>query len=265
MLAKVAGAQGDLEKQLAELRHALSDPAAGAALAQSVTQLRTLAGLQQRINGADLQGLAAIRAEVTASVAATQAVVQQAQTATGAAQITQATLHLASEEARSSVNGFMDDYYKRRIFDPYLKFASAKDEEEYRSREAERQQQIEKAMAAHTPEGDLRAANLSLDQLHDAGAHGADKSPDYARWDKSLTEKRDSLASGIDAMNAGTGTAKSPTPDPLSQVKPDANVSPDVLASLRSAGVTMPEQDSPGYPATLGGAPAGKLGRGKAT
>jgi hypothetical protein len=70
--------------------------------------------------------------------------------------------------------------YERKIFEPYLHFTSKEDEDAYRKREAETKRAIEDALKLNTPEGNLRAAELSAAQLKDAGAHGADKSPDYA-------------------------------------------------------------------------------------
>jgi len=195
-----------------------------------------------------------------ASVAATQALVQQAQTGAAATQTAQAALYAASEGARHTVTGFMHDYYDRHVFDRYLKFTSAEDEEEYRKREQEYREGIEKAHAEHTPEGDLRAANLSLEQLHDAGKHGATASPDYSRWDKNLTDKRDTLARAI-AGKSATQRISAPSEDPLASVQGDAGVSPEVLASLRAAGVSVAEQDVQGHGVSVGHAQSSDRGR----
>jgi hypothetical protein len=213
---------------------------------QAQNQLRILVRLQQRIGRADINGLIAMRSEVTASVAASQSVVQQAQQGTSASQTTEAAVQQASANARQTVSDFERDYYERHIFERYLTFSSAEDEEEYRKREQDRRTEIEKSVAEHTPQGDLRAANLSLDQLHDAGRHGASKSSEYSRWDKDLTGKRDALARAIDAKDKQVRTAPS-SPDPLSDVQPEAKVSPEVLGSLRAAGVAIAADDAQGH------------------
>jgi hypothetical protein len=195
-----------------------------------------------------------------ASVAATQALVQQAQTGAASAQTAQVALYAASEGARQSVTGFMHDYYDRHVFDRYLKFTSAEDEEEYRKREQQYRQSIDEARAEHTPEGDLRAANLSLEQLHDAGKHGATASPDYSRWDKNLTDKRDALAQAIAGKNA-TQRISAPSADPLASVQADAGVSLEVLASLRAAGVSVAEQEVQGHGISVGQAKSGDRSR----
>lgn len=147
----------------------------------------------------------------------------------------------------------MHDFYDRHVFDSYLKFTSGDDEEEYRRRAEERKHAIEKAMAEHTPEGDLRAANLSLDQLNDAGAHGADKSAAFNGWKKAITERRDNLASVIDQQQHSADATKTVQPDPLKDVKPDQNASPEALAGLRAAGVVIaPEGEGHGVTAASG-------------
>jgi hypothetical protein len=188
--AKIAGAQSDIESKLTELRNALASAQGGLAVTQAESQLRGLSTLQQRISVATASGLSAIRGEVTATVAATQVLVQQAQ-AGAASQSAQVALTQANEAARSSVKDFMHDYYDQKKFDRYLQFASTEDEQEYRKRETERRREIEKAQAEHTPEGTLRANQLSIDQLKAAGAHGANRSPEYQPMLDGLEKTRD--------------------------------------------------------------------------
>lgn len=98
---------------------------------------------------------------------------------------------------RRMVQQISDDMFRRRIFDPYLHFASPEEEAEFRRREAERQQQIERLNATGRPADALRAGELVRDQLHDAGRHGAERSPDYAptlrRIDRQLERMRETL------------------------------------------------------------------------
>ncbi|MEJ0027702.1 MAG: hypothetical protein WDN01_16885 [Rhizomicrobium sp.] len=232
---KIASAQFDVENRLSELRGALSTGAVGSAVISATTQLQGLSQLQRRIASADAATLTAIRNEVAACVAATQAFVRQEQ-ADKAAGAAQAALAQASDAARSAVTDFERDFYGRRIFDPYLKFASAEDEDGYRHREEERRLAIEKALAEGTPEGNLRANQLAIDQLKDAGAHGADRSPDYASRLTGLQNARDQLIAASPPAKEGKPPAVSP-PGPANAASPDAtsSVPPDVVAVFRAA------------------------------
>jgi hypothetical protein len=201
-----------------------------------------------------------MRGEVTATVAATQAITLQG--ASGGAQpyrTAQVALERASEAARATTKDFMHAFYDEHEFDRYLKFASPEDEQDYRRREEEYRRAIQKALDEHTPEGDLRAADLSLDQLNDAGAHGADKSPDFQNWKKTLTEKRDGLASAIDQQHKAV-VVKSVPADPLKDVKPEQNASPDALAGLRALGVSVAPEGE-GHGVTFAATQSTSLGR----
>jgi len=241
--AKIAGAQSDIASKLTELRNSLASAQGGLAITQAESQLRGLSTLQQRIGIADANGLSAIRSEVAATVAATQALVQQAQQGTSAAQSAQVALAQASEAARNSVNDFMHGYYDRHEFDRYLQFSTQKDEEEYRRREAERKQAIDAAMAQHTPQGDLKANQLSIDQLKDAGAHGANRSPEYKPMLDGLEKTREQLASQLSSKGskeqaAETGPTKAAPVTPLPA---------DVLARLKGANVALADQTQEGH------------------
>jgi hypothetical protein len=225
--------------------------------------LQGLSQLQQRIANAGPGDLISIRAEVAASVAATQALAQQTQPGTTAFQSAQLALYEASAAADRSVRDFTRDFYERRIFDPYLKFASAADEEAYRQREAERQREIEKARAEHTPEGELRAVNLSIDQLDDAGAHGADRSPEFKPHKDALLKSRDALTRAIGACQTAAGQqAEQNTPPAKASVDPLASVgakSPDAkgaVAVLIAAGLSAPQSDNLGHGVTNQAGPA---------
>jgi hypothetical protein len=238
-----------MEKQLAELRSALASGANGNALTQAEAQLRGLSQLQRRIANADANGLIAVRAEVTASVAATQALLQQTQLGVSSVQSAQAALTAASEAAERTTTSFMQDYYDRRIFDPYLKFASTKDEEEYRRREDERRAAIEKAQAEHTPQGDLRALNLSIEQMKDAGAHGATSSSQFQPILKGIEGAKDRLATQIDASKSAAlqKERNDAVTAPTQQASLDGAITPDVIASLRAAQVAVADQAQEGH------------------
>jgi hypothetical protein len=186
-------------------------------------------------------GLSAMRGEVAAFIAASQALAQQAKsTETSLVESAQAALCAASLASRNSVTGFMHDYYDQRIFDRYLRFNSAEDEAEYRRREEERKRDIEKAMAERTPQGDLRANQLAIDQLKDAGVHGADRSPQYKAKLDQLERSNHELAkafAGSQDKAVAENAAASLDPD-AQQASPPAKVSPEVISQLRSAQVS---------------------------
>jgi hypothetical protein len=230
--------------------------------------LRGLSQLQQRIARADAGGLSAIRAEVAASVAATQTLVQQTQMGAASAQSAQVTLRAASEAARGSVTSFMRDYYDDHVFDRYLRFASVQDEEEYRRREEQRHRAIDEAHAEKTPQGDLRALDLSIEQLKDAGEHGARRSSKYQplldRMESSRQQLATQMAAAGQSQSHGAATADNlsppvrsgPSDGKSSDATPQAPLPPDVLARLRAAQVTVADQSQEGHGVTARTTPA---------
>ena len=191
---QIEGAQAELSANLAQL----SNDDTGLA-AQGQAQLGSLAALQRQIDGASPMALVMMRASVAASVAASANLAQQARTAASStAQGAGASLATASAAARATVADFERDMYEKKIFDPYLRFGSKEDEDAYREREAARKRATDEALKQNTPESNLRAANLSIDQLKDAGAHGADQSPDYAPLMQQTTAAKAKLESALD-------------------------------------------------------------------
>jgi hypothetical protein len=223
-------------------------------LDDGVAKLHRLNLLRDQLVGG-AKGVAALRAEIASAVAATHAYALSVSGVTGVGQTASAeqaaqALRAASDTAHQTVANFSRDFYERKIFDPYLKFASTEDEEAYRRREAERQRTIDKAMAENTPEGNLKANRLALAQLDDAGAHGADRSPDFRKWHSKLTKEGDGLADAIDrSTHSAPVTARIEQRD---SVKPDSKLSPELLAALREAGVTVPDQGGTGHGVTRG-------------
>lgn len=227
--SKISAAQTELEVRLTDLLNSLATASNGLAITQAEAQLRGLALLQKRIDRADPASLSAMRAEIAASVAATQSFVQQVQSAGTGATADKVSLEQASEAARGSVTDFMHAYYDERKFDRYLQFASKQDEEEYRKREEERHREIAKAMAEHTPEGDLRAARLSVEQIKDAGVHGADKSRDYQPTLDGLRKNADNLQAQVDRLHHAQQTLSA-----ANGIKES-----DPSAALKAAGVVL--------------------------
>lgn len=260
LVEQIAGAQGELESNIEVLRRAAVAGGDAGALGQAEAQAHALARLQHRIGRADPSTLAAIRAEVVASVAASVALTQTARTTAANAQTAEVALHAAQAEARKVVNDFTHDFYERKIFDPYLKFASAEDERAYREREEKNRREIKKARAEGTPEGDLRALNLTREQLRDAGAHGASASPDYARLEQQTAAAEQNLAAQI-AARQGHATQPEPAIDPLDAIAPSKNIPPSIIANLRAAGVSIPPPETQGHGVTTTAAAETNRGR----
>lgn len=237
-MAQVSGAQAALEGQLEALRHAANLGGDTASLAIAQNQLSRLGGLSHRIEQASGVNLAAIRAEVTASIGAAQAVAQQARTAAATGTAAEAALHQASAEARRVTGDFVRDFYERKIFDPYLRFGSPEEEQAYREREAAREKAIEEARGRGTPEGESRAIKLAIAQLEDAGAHGATESPEYASMlgqlrgnDRALDIQRAATADRQSSQAASTAT---------DQIAAAHGIDPALLAQIRGAGMSDP-------------------------
>lgn len=237
MAGQIDSAQAELAHKIAELQSGGD----GSALALAETQQQVLTRLQSRVAHASSGGLSTLRAEVTAYVTAVQNVAQQTRSAS-VAHAAERSLHAANEAARDQTASFVEDFYERKIFDPYLLFENANDEQEYRRREVERQQAIEKARAENTPEGNLRAINLSIEQLKDAGAHGADRSPDYAPMLTALTSAGGRLSAEIEAAPK----QRQATANPLENL-PEVQLPPELLAALGSTGVAVSDPNGTGH------------------
>lgn len=263
---RISGAQAEIEHHLTELRRAASAGGDATPLLQADAQREGLGRLLHRIAQAHGAGLVSIRAEVSAFVAAAQAVAQQARTVAATAQAAEVALHAASAAARQEITSFVHDFYEKKIFDPYLRFASVEDEEAYRKREAERREAIDKALAEGTPEGNLRANQLAIDQLKDAGAHGADQSPDYQPSIDRLEASGGVLETQIAAANgseragivAKRGSRLAAAEGPVEEKPCDVALAADLLASLRESGMTTSDDNQSGHGVTLAEPPKGK-------
>lgn len=243
-----------LESQLEAIHASGAQQAGGDMEAQGGARLKQLNALRdQLVSGANGVPPAALRAEVTSAVASTLAYTSDIRAAsTGPAAnraAAEAALHQASEEAHRTVTDFMHDFYDRRIFDPYLKFASEKDKEDYSRNREERKEQMEKALAEHTPEGDLRANRLAIEQMKDAGIHGADRSSEYQSTLDNLKAKSSRLSRELNRQPASDMQAPAKT-DPLDAVKAAAESSPDLIASLRTTGIAVADQNGDGHGVT---------------
>jgi hypothetical protein len=229
---------------------------------QARGRLIALASLRDQLaNGSSTKSPAALRAEVAATIAAVQSYAAEVRSAATNSQAqqqgSQAALMQATADARQAVRSASDDIFGRKIFDPYLRFASAEDEEAYRKREADRKAEIDHAMAEKTPQGTLRATDLTIDQLRDAGAHGAARSPKYQPELDSLLKARGTLATQIDASR---GTKSAARPDALDRDSP-AELSPEILAGLKNVGFSAADQGGQGHGVAQDSQPAISRGR----
>lgn len=204
------------------------------------TQLGDLFGAQQRLAQGTLSATT-LRGEIASIIAAATSIAQYALVTAGSqAQQSEGALRAASGEARMAVAAFVDDVYERKIFDPYLRFASADEEAAYRAREADRRRGIETALTDDTPRGNLSALRLANDQMLDASAHGASASPQFEPLRQTLLAREAELQAQVERQEAAAARAPrtQTNDDPLAAIKPSANLSPDLLASLRATGVT---------------------------
>ena len=203
-----------------------------------------------------------VRAEIAACVATASSVARLAEAVTATSSGVPAGVSAASQAARSAVAAFERDMFDKKIFDPYLRFSSTEDEEAYRRREEERHKAIEEALKKDTPQGNLEANRLAIDQLEDAGAHGADKSPDYAQSYRQLKASEANLSAAVaNEPTKATAQGSKPAADPLDTIAP-STVDPAIVASLKAAGVVVADQTQQGHgvtqPASPG--PAHQLG-----
>jgi hypothetical protein len=246
MAADLGVAQNELSASLIDLRGSTgADPAL---ITQSEQQLALILSLKGQLAAAGPKQLAAISSQIATAISAAASTANQAQQA-AAAGISSGggSMASASQAARETVNEFEDAYFKQHKFDAYLQFKSAEDERAFHEREAQRQAEIERARAQHTPEGDKRALDLSLAQLDDAGAHGADKSPDFEPMRKKMQDANTALAAQIDQTKGKARSTAQATPDPLDSLEPSASVSPDLLAKFKATGVVVADQTGTGH------------------
>lgn len=217
-------AQFSLEDAVAELERS------GASADAARSQLQALGDLQRQIASAGPAALTSLRGEITNAVTASRQILQQGRAASNAESV-EATLAATSARTRATVERIAGDLFERRIFDPYLQFASEEEERAYRAREAERRAYIDAQLARGTPEGNLNASATTVGQVLDAGANGADRSPQYAQTlDTAVGAYGDQRASMI---AAGRSTAEA-----------DRRVTNDVRAALRARGMSDTEIDA---------------------
>jgi hypothetical protein len=174
-----------------------------------------------------------MRGEVAATAAGATALAQHLSNSAGnEANTHQLAAH--AKEARATIEKLGNALFKERVLDPYLQFASAEDEEAYRKRERERQKEIDRATALGTPEGLRLATQIMREQVDDAKAHGADRSPDMPAIEQQLQQAEASL-------ERVSPVAQEVIPSIETDASPEAghgsNELEDVMAALKAAGV----------------------------
>lgn len=231
MLGNLVAAQFDLERAIAEL----TQSGAGTGAAQS--QLLKIGQLMRAIGSADAHALVAMQASVAGLIGEAQAIVQQGRDS--ASRVDDGdTLAAVDARTRASVQRISADLFERKVFDPYLRFDSAEEEAAYRKREAERRAEIERELAKGTPEGSKNATDAIIDQIKDAGRHGADQSPDYERLLNQATGARDELKAAIQQERRVTISTQPVHDEERDAAQPVAL--DEIAAVLKAAGVAAP-------------------------
>lgn len=230
LVGQLAAAELALEAVIAELGRNGAD---AATVSASRLQLSSLISLRQQVGTASGAALAELRAEVVAAASSATALAQQANGNASSTNAPDATARAAA--ARQTIENVGRDIFDKKVLDPYLQFSSKEDEEAYRKREQERHEAYERAKALGTPEGYQQARQIEQAQLHDAGAHGADRSPEYPKLQSDLVQ-------------ASIDLGPQPTPhekaaNKSSDAKPSSDEGlDDVLATLSAAGVTTTDK-----------------------
>ena len=127
------------------------------------------------------------------------------------------------QRVQTSLGAMHHDLFEKKILDPYLRFESEQEEEEYRKRERARKEEIERLQKIGTPEAMKQANALIGEQLKDAERHGAGAAPEMEElWNR---HRMTDLA--VDELS-------------LSPTRPAAEKSAQVAKSLADAGVYGP-------------------------
>ncbi|MEJ0044540.1 MAG: hypothetical protein WDM81_20990 [Rhizomicrobium sp.] len=111
---------------------------------------------------------------------------------------------------------------------------------------------FEKPWPKERPRATCGANELSLEQLHDAGAHGADRSPQYQTELSGLEGSRSRLTAAITKAHESAPAVQAETPvKPSSLGDADPTIPPDVLATLRAASVSTGDHSQEGHGVTV--------------
>lgn len=228
LIGQLAACQLTIEAVIAELTAKGIEPEQVAAMRSQLAGLVDMRGAVAIAGGREL---ASMRAEVAAAVASAAEMVSAARQGGTSQNAADADL-TPQQRAHRILSEVSRDVFERKVLDPYLRFRDAEDERAYRQREKERKDEIAKALASNTPEGDRRAAELTLSQLSDAKSHGADRSPDFARLQQQATEARQSLNEDKAAAVAQAGPSQAPVIKTALAIPSDADIQNAINATL---------------------------------
>jgi len=194
-------------------------------------QAQVLVRLQRSLTDGAGRTSPDLKQAIAAAVTTTSTLVVQGRDLAAVSTVRSAALAGITAASRRQVEALSSDIYDRRIFDPYLKFASAEEEAEYRRREAETKRYIDAELAKGTPEGALNAAGGIQGQMLEAAANGADQSPEFKeRWDEHIEITRRQR----EAVRAAGGSTE----------EYDKRIEESVRRFLRSKGKTDAEIDA---------------------
>jgi len=235
LVGQLAAAQFALDAAIAELSRSAGE---AAILADARTQLASVTSLMRQVGSASASRLAELRNEVATTASTAVALANQATSSSGNAASAGGNLTPA-QRARATIEAVGRDLFDKHVLDPYLEFDSAEDEKAYRERERKRQEEYNRAMALHTPEGDRRAHQLEIAQLADAKAHGAEKAPESSRIEHQLDEAE------IDLQRPSTTAKRDATMPTTHEIEKSGGQFDEVLAALKSAGVCSPSSPAP--------------------
>lgn len=190
--------------------------------------MQALTQLQRSIGSASPSSLAAMRGDIAAALAQTQAVITQGRSAaTGMDADDMAVANLASH-AQAQASSFMREL---RQYDDLLRFDSAEQERAYREREQEYRKQFDAGTARNTPEGTLAASGAAYAQAVDLAAHGGSADP-------ALMRRVSELAASTAALRAGL------IRDGKDVAQFDAAMRDDLRAIMKSKGKSDAEIDA---------------------
>lgn len=252
---QVATASLALEGAIAELSRS---GGLSAALTTLCLQLHSLTSLRRQIGSATGSTLAELRSEISAAASSATALAQQAKEEASASHAADPITR--AEAARQTIEHVGRQLFDDKVLDPYLQFKSKEDEEAYRKRERERNEAYDRAMARGTPEGNRLALQIEQAQVRDAGAHGANRSPNFPQIQGDLAR----AAADLEPQHS-TATERLAQKERAAKAKPYADGGLDeAMAALTAAGVTTTEKIVGRSPHGLADGPQVMRGRGEA-
>lgn len=229
LIGQLAACQLAIEAVIAELNAKGMGPEQVAAMR---SQLAGLGDMRRTVAIAGGRELASMRAEVAAAVASAAEMVSVARQGGTTQNAADADL-TPQQRAHRILSEVSRDLFDRKVLDPYLRFASEEDKRAYRERERERKEQIDRAMALGTREGNRIALELVQEQLRDAKAHGADRAPEFHR----MEQQADEATANLEPNAHLAIEQRAPQAGNVSAAQASDDLS-DIASAMKAAGVT---------------------------